>query len=320
MSLDLYPISNKDLLSALDHYVIGHQDAKKALITMLSRSKMRHHQKWIKEMDDDFLLSPMKILLIGASGTGKTFLIESLQKIVQFPLIKVDATNLTPSGASGGIKADELLTMITKNAMKCCCDFPYIYQSVEGTIDRTVVFVDEIDKLGTSFESSGNWNKHVQSNFLTTFDHKGILSGVSWVFAGAFGSITQSVKPKTLGFHSQKHVEEKKELIDLRVLKSGLIPEIVGRITAICELDTFTSDDLYSILINRILPKKQMDLAAYHIFNVTINDTKLRQISEDAAESGQGIRYLQRAIDKEMLAHEFDADVDGLIYNEWSNA
>lgn len=317
-----FPMSNNEILEELDRLIYGHTEAKKALITMISRSKLRHHQKYIKSMEDEFLLSPMKVLLIGASGTGKTFLIECLQNVIHFPFIRLDATNLTPSGAGGGDKSEDVQKKILKNAMKCCVEYPYHYPSVEGAIDRTVVFVDEIDKLGTSFESSGNWNKHVQSNFLTLFDNKAEFSGVSFVFAGAFGTITAEKKSNRLGFtqhHTLGSQQDKKELIDVRVLKSGLIPEIVGRISAICELDIFTSDDLYYILKERVLPKKQLDLAAYHIFDIDINEDVLRQIAEDAAESGQGIRYLQRAIDKEMLEHEFGADVDGLIYNEWSN-
>ena len=314
-----YPKNNAEILECLDHYVFGHTEAKKALITMLSRSTMRSYQKYIKGVEDQYLLSPMKVLLVGASGTGKTFLLETLQSIVHFPLIRADATNLTPSGASGGLKADDLQKQIIKNAAKCCADFPFSYPSIDSAIDRTVVFIDEIDKLGTSFESSGNWNKHVQSNFLTTFDNKVELSGVSFVFAGAFGGITEPTKPKSLGFtHGQKHTEQK-ELIDLRILKSGLIPEIVGRITAICELDVFTADTLYDILINRVLPKKRIDLATYYLFDTTLSESVMRAMAEEAALSGQGVRYLQRAVDKVFMDLEFDVDVQQLIINDWSS-
>lgn len=307
--------SNKLILLALDEYVEGHLDAKKALITLLARSRMRHHQKFIKEMGYDFLLSPMKILLIGASGTGKTHLLESLQKIAHFPLIRIDATDLNPTGATGGIKSDTLHKMINSEAMRCCTEYPNQYFSVEGAIDRTVVFIDEFDKLGRNFESSGNWNKHVQSNFLTTFDNKLEYSGVSFVFAGSFESITKTKeKAKTLGFSPDLR-EDKKELLDKKILESGLIPEIVGRLTAIIELDVFTKDQMYTILTSRVLPKKVMDMAAYHVFDVPVSDEALRKISEEAVESGQGVRYLQRAVDKLFLDYEFDADAEECIFN-----
>ena len=309
--------TNLSTLLALDEYVHGHSEAKKALITMLSRSKMRWYQKYIREMHEDYILSPMKILLIGASGTGKSYLLHSLQKIAHFPLIKIDATDLIPSGGSGGISSDALKKMILQEALKCCKQYPYLYPSHEGAIDKTVVYVDEIDKLGQSFESSGNWNKHVQSNFLTIFDNKDEYAGVSFVFAGAFNSITAEPKfhDRQIGFFNNQG-KETKDLIDQRVLKSGLIPEIVGRMTAIIELDTFTKDELYTILIERILPKKNMDLAAYHMFDQPISEEVLRQIAEEADKSGQGVRYLNRALDKHFLDIEFEANVDSIIFGE----
>lgn len=308
-------LSNKLIMLSLEEYVYGHSEAKKALITMLQRSRMRHFQKYIKCMDNDFLVSPMKILLIAGSGIGKTHLLESLQKIVHFPLVKIDATHMNPMGSSGGVKVNDLKKMFLREAERCLDMYPYEYFSVDGCIDRMVCFVDEFDKLGTSFESSGNWNKHVQSNFLTTFDNKDELAGVSFVFAGAFDNITQKVKKAaSLGF-SPDNREDKKELIDVRVLRSGLIPEIVGRMNYIVEMDQFTKEQFYNILVERVLPKKQLDLAAYHIFDVDVGEENLRRIAQEAEESGQGVRYLNRALDKIFLDMEYEADLDSLIFS-----
>lgn len=302
--------SNKFIMLALDEYVHGHVEAKRALITLLSRSKLRHHQKYIKEMHIDFLLTPMKVLLVGASGTGKTHLLESLRKIVHFPLVRVDATNLNPTGASGGIKSETLHKMINEEAIRCCTEMPNQYFSIDGAIDRMVVFVDEFDKLGRSFESSGNWNRHVQSNFLTTFDSKIEYAGVSFVFAGTFEEVTKSKeKAKLLGFNPDKQ-EEKKELLDTKILAGGLIPEIVGRLTSIVELDIFTKEQMYTILTTRLLPKKNIDMAAFYVFDIDVSEEDLLKISEDAVKSGQGVRYLQRALDRLYLEHEFNADAD----------
>lgn len=295
--------------------VYGHQEAKKSLITMISRIHMRWHQKYIKEVYDEYLLQPMKILLCGPSGYGKSHLMHSLQQIEHFPLVSVDATDLNPTGASGGITSEKLKGMIRSTAKDAMVAMPYSYQSFEGAIDKTVVYVDEINKLGTSFESSGNWNKHVQSNFLTLFDNKDEFAGVSFVFAGVFNDVDD--KPKSpinqIGFFAQ-HKEERGELIDQKVLAAGLIPELVGRMTAIVELDTFTEDDFYNILTEKLLQKKYMDLAAYGIFEQDLSENTLRQLAKDAKESGQGVRWLQRALDKHFLDVEFEADVDKIIF------
>lgn len=310
-------MDNKTLLEELDYYVVGHQEAKKALISLITRSRLRHFQKYIKNMDDEYLLHPMKILLLGASGSGKTHLVESLQKIMHFPLIRVDATQMNPTGSSGGIKAETLKKIIVDQATLSCELFPNRYFSIEGAVDRTVVFVDEIDKLGMSFDSSGNWNKHVQSNFLTMFDNKTDFSGVSFVFAGAFTEIS---KPKQIkhgiGFsYSEENFEQ--ELLDDRIVKTGLIPELVGRITHIVELDKFDKEMYKHILKDRLLPKKRLDMAAFGVFDIEITDEQIDAIVDKATKSNQGVRYLQRSLDRLFLDIEFDAGVSYTMYNDY---
>lgn len=307
-------INNKYILDSLNEYVFGHIEAKKVLITMLNRGRLRHYQKFIKEMDEDNLINPLKILLIAPSGTGKTHLVESLQKVVHFPLVRVDATQMNPAGSSGGIKLDGLKKQILEEATRCCLDYPEHYYSIEGAVDRTIVFIDEIDKLGVSFESSGNWNKHVQSSFLTMFDNKCEFSGVSFVFAGAFSEITKVAHINSLGFISGKHID-KSQAIDEKLMKSGLIPELVGRINYIAELDLFTEEDLFNILKTKLVPKKLRDLAAYSIINVFVDDDKLREIANLGHKSHQGVRFLQRELDKMFLELEFNTDLDDVISN-----
>lgn len=310
-------MNNQLILDELDYYVIGHQEAKRALIALLTRSRLRHFQKYMKEMDADFLISPMKVLLIGASGSGKTHLLESLQKIVHFPLVRVDATQMTPAGAGGGIKPNDLRKMINEEAKEACDMFPEKYFSVGGAIDKTVVFIDEVDKLGTSFESSGNWNKHVQSNFLTMFDNKTDYAGLSFIFAGAFNEITKAKETaKSMGFNPAKHVADK-ACLDDELVKNGLIPEIVGRLTHIVQLDRFDKDTYLYILKKKLLPKKIMDLAAYGVFDVDIDDETLKGIADKASKSNQGVRYLQRALDMHFLEEEFKAGINYSIYNDY---
>lgn len=310
-------ISNRFIMSSLDNYVFGHMEAKKALITMINRARLRHHQKFIKEMDEEYLIAPMKVLLIAPSGTGKTHLVESLRKVVPFPLIRVDATQMNPAGSSGGVKMESLKKYIVEEATRCCLDYPEHYFSIEGAVDRAVVFIDEVDKLGTSFESSGNWNQHVQSNFLTLFDNKQEFAGVSFVFAGAFSEITKMVHNKnSIGFMQGENIN-KTEDIDEKLMKSGLIPELVGRINYIAELDLFNEDDLLKIMQSKILPKKLRDLAAYGLFNVEITEDRLREIAHSGMKSGQGVRYLQRALDKLFLEFEYETDLDPITYNSY---
>ncbi len=301
------PQNNKLLLEMLDEYVTGHLAAKKALIVMLNRSRLRTYQKYEKYMDDSFLATPLKILLLAASGTGKTHLVNSLQKIARFPLVKVDATHLNPTGASGGVKPEQLAKMIKDEAHHMCIEHPLIYPYLEYAIEQTVVYVDEVDKLGTSFEGSGNWNRHIQSSFLTLFDNKDEFSGVSFIFSGAFEVALRTEKVKNLGFNPCKESTEVVHIED-KIVQSGLIPEIVGRMNAIIQLDVFTKADYLGILEKRILPKKIMDLAAMGIFDAGMKKKEKELLAEKASKSGQGVRFLQREVDKIFMDIEFDYD------------
>jgi ATP-dependent Clp protease ATP-binding subunit ClpX len=168
----LWGDTNSVVYDRLSEYISGHDALKKALIGLANRSQFRYDQKWFKGVNEDYLLPSSKLLILGPSGTGKTYSVESLVKIVRMLLVRVDATKFNPTGASGGIKESDLRKLIVDNAIKAHEQFPRIYYSVEEAIDQTVVFVDEIDKLGAAFDSSGKWNSHVQSNFLTLLDNK----------------------------------------------------------------------------------------------------------------------------------------------------
>jgi ATP-dependent Clp protease ATP-binding subunit ClpX len=310
--------STSEILEELDDYVFGHLEAKKAIITMLNRSGLRFIQKYYKGMAEEHLITPMKLLLIAASGTGKTHLVESLQKVAHFPLVRIDATQLLPSGAStGGINLSKLKSLLAEEASKYADLYPEYYLSPQGALDRSVVFVDEIDKLGMSFESSGNWNKHVQSNFLTLFDNKDEFSGVSFVFAGAFHDITKKKEKKhSIGFNKTTDSSEDAPL-DEQVLRSGLIPEIVGRFNYIVRLDVFSETELYKILTQILIPKKMKDLAAYHIFDAEVDELELADLVKEAAKSEQGVRYMQRWLDKKFLEDEFNANMEHVFKLEY---
>lgn len=300
-------MTNKLILAALDEYVHGHELAKKTLITMLTRSNLRFFQKYVKLVNEDFLISPMKVLLIGPSGTGKTFLLESLAKIAPFPLVRLDATHLAPTSASG-VTPEKVMSLIKEQAKLSYMSYPHLYFSEQGALDKTVVFIDEIDKLGTSFDGSKNWNKHTQSSFLTLFDNKTEFAGVSFVFAGAFTGLTNKEKASHLGFTSKDEVVKKVEITDEDIIGIGLIPEIVGRITAIVELEKFTKVEYKKILVDKILSKKYMDLAAYGVYDEVLDANLIDELVQKALNSSQGVRYLQREVDRLFLEIEFNAD------------
>ena len=311
-------MNNLELLKALDVHVAGHTEFKKALIALVTRSKLRHFQKYCKGVEKSNLLKTMKILVKGSSGTGKTHTVECLKSIVDFPFLRFDATQITPSGASGKSKPEDIEQAMHAEASRCFKENPTKYLTVEGALDRMVVFIDEFDKLVNSFESSGKWNKQVQSNLLTLLDNKHEFAGVSWILAGAFVDLDKNreIKNRSIGFGT--HTEDLKQdaLLDEELVKAGLIPEIVGRISYIVELDKFSKDDFISILNTRILPQKYLDLAAYGAEEQKLTKKQIELIAHNGMRSGQGVRYLAREVEKLFLDAEFEAGLSYSLYNE----
>lgn len=307
----LHDVSNKVILAELDRLVYGHTQAKKALISLVNRSKLRHSQRWGELLPEENCVKPSKCLLVGGSGTGKTHLMQSLSKVVDFPLLIVDASTFNPTGASGGIKPQKLKEMIYKKAEEYQEMRDGTYFSISGILDQVVVFVDEFDKLSSHYDgTSSNWNEHTQTHFLTLFENHEELSGVSWVFAGAFSGIGEEPpqgNKQSIGFNSV-HTEPRisQEISDEDIVKYGMIPEIVGRLTSICVLDRLAESDFYNILIEKVIPQKIVELAYLGISDVDITDDRLREIAKNATTSSQGVRYLYREIDRHFLDIEFN--------------
>jgi len=298
--------ANRRIYQELSELVIGHDNAKKVLINLINRSKLRYYQKW-GLLDASNLIKLSNCLLVGDSGTGKTHLVESLSKIMKFPLLKIDATELNPTGASGGVKQEDLKKKIRDCAKEAMENDPQTYWSYDGTLDQVVVFVDEVDKLGQKLSS--DWNSHVQANFLALFENKAGYDGISFIFAGAFtGMEKKAIKAKQLGFHNT--VDESVKAGDLAqaVVKFGLIPEFVGRLNNIVTLDTLTKDDYITILVNNIMPKASKTLEFYGIKDYTLSMSEIERLSEDAQKSGLGVRALETGVNKLMVELEFSPD------------
>lgn len=299
--------SNKELLNEMDEYVYGHEKAKKALITLVNRSKYRHHQKYVQLVHKNDLVSPLKCLLVGVSGTGKTHLLHTLKDLLDFPLITLDATNLGPTGSSNSTDEKGLKQMIYAEANRLVLGNNN-YHSIEGVIDQMVIFVDELDKLGVSFDSSGNWNSHTQANFLTMIDNKEELAGVSWVFSGAFMGVERKAIKNAFGFNNDKE-EYTVEIDDEQIIKAGVLPELVGRISSIVALDEFNKEDYREILRTMILPKKQSELAAMGLYDLSISKEYEEEMVAKAIKSGQGIRSLIRDLNSLYMEAEFNLEV-----------
>jgi ATP-dependent Clp protease ATP-binding subunit ClpX len=286
-------------MNSIDEAVFGHAQAKKVLQVLLERSRNRYMRKCVLGQQD--VPATLKCLLIGQSGTGKTHLMQSLSKIHKFPLINLDATQLMPTGNTDGTNIKQLKKLIHDKAKeeleRSKANIDGRYHSEEGVMNQLVIFVDEFDKLGTSFDSSGNWNKHVQANFLTMIDNKEEFEGISWVFAGAFSSLYNNTQSNGIGFQATHTVKTKTVVSDESLVKAGIIPEMLGRISLIVQLDEFTDVEYKEVLTERLLK---------NYTNLSLAEEELDKIVKTAMASGQGIRSMTRQLEMLSIDAEFE--------------
>ena len=299
--------SNEEILAELDALVYGHTEAKKTLINLVRRSKLRYKQKWHWDYTDEGLVPIINCLLIGASGTGKTHLVESLRKIMNFPFMKFDATTLQPTSAVGGVTSEGFRKRILDYANSLFEDRKHEYHSVDGICDQMIVFVDEIDKLG--LDGGSGWNKNTQSNFLSLFENKGKLSAVSYIFAGAFSGMKCLEKgggKKSIGFAEHVHVQvSEHHEFDSEIIKFGLMPELVGRVGSIIPLDVLTEDDYRNILLEVMLPKAQDTLYHLGVHEFDLANSEIDELVSKAHSSEQGVRFLTKGLAKLSRDAEF---------------
>lgn len=289
-------MNNQQLLKELDKTVYGHEQAKKVLINLAQRANIRHYRRW--GLDQEVTLQPLKCLLVGDSGCGKTHLVTELAKLMDLIFIYVDATSLAPTGAGDGIKSDSLKKIVEKTVKSKVGTHPF--NSFEGALDRTIIFVDEIDKLAVAADSTGRWNDHVQANFLTLIDNKEQFAGLSWIFAGAFSSRLEKINDP-IGFFA-----EKGEGNDFSIDKTGLIPELIGRINQLVLLDRFNKEDYVNILKTKVLPNRYNDLIEMGIEFTPLSKKELERLAEIALKSNNGVRSLERELNTIFTDIEFE--------------
>lgn len=272
--------------------VYGHAKAKKVLTVLHNRSQERYYKKCV--VGENQYPERLNCLLVGPSGTGKTHLMKTFADQHGIPLLCIDATELTPSGNTSGVSKQQLKKLIIDFAHETTKQPRF--HSPDGVLNQMFIFVDEFDKLATSFDSSGNWNKQVQSSFLTIIEDKYELSGITWVFAGAFSTAREcKVKPKSIGFFHEEHTHVDQSLSEKDIIKAGIIPEMLGRIPLIVQLDHFELAN-YIEIVDRMLQTK---------YNVLTN-VNVNEVAETAMNSGQGVRSIIRQLEMALIEHDSD--------------
>ncbi|MEI3229351.1 MAG: ATP-dependent Clp protease ATP-binding subunit ClpX [Lachnospiraceae bacterium] len=317
--------------ASLDEYIVGQEHAKK----VMSVAVYNHYKRVAADTDDGIEIEKSNMLMIGPTGSGKTYMVKTLAKLLDVPLAITDATSLTEAGYIG----DDIESVVSK-----------LLAAADNDVERAehgIIFIDEIDKIAKKKNTNQRdvSGESVQQGMLKMLEGAEVevpvgassknamvpmmtvnTRNILFICGGAFPDLEEIIKERlnkeaSIGFKADlKDKYDKEENLLTKVLvedvrKYGMIPEFLGRLPILFSLEALTEDMLVRILTEpkSAIVKQYQKLLAMDEVKLVFEDDALHAIAAKAKEKKVGARALRAIIEDFMLDIMYEIPKDDNI-------